>query len=108
MILRGWKQIAEYLGCGIRTAQRWQKDGLPVQRLSSGSRAHVAADSEQLAYWVRDSSLRRGSHPETLANVERARKLRREVKQARETLHLKMEALRRGLDALRSRGRHAK
>src|SRR5579859_4932294 len=30
--LEGWKQIAGYLKCGKRTAQRWEKHGLPVHR----------------------------------------------------------------------------
>ena len=30
--LEGWKQIAGYLKCGKRTAQRWEKQGLPVHR----------------------------------------------------------------------------
>jgi len=30
--LEGWKQIAAYLKCGERTAQRWEKKGLPVRR----------------------------------------------------------------------------
>jgi hypothetical protein len=32
MILKGWKDIAKYLGCGVRTVQRWEKLGLPVRR----------------------------------------------------------------------------
>jgi len=30
--LEGWKQIAAHLGCRPRTAQRWEKKGLPVRR----------------------------------------------------------------------------
>jgi hypothetical protein len=32
-ILRGWKEIAYYLGVSIQTAKNWEKDrGLPVIR----------------------------------------------------------------------------
>jgi len=32
MILSGWKEIASYLHCGVRTVQRWEVDGLPIYR----------------------------------------------------------------------------
>ena len=51
MILRGWKEIAAHLGSGVRTAQRWQNEGLPVRRPTKGPRSHVIADSEDLDSW---------------------------------------------------------
>lgn len=102
MILWGWKEIAKYLGCGVRTAQRWEKEGLPVRRPVPGKRAHVVTESEQLDLWVRDSAFRRSYNAERSAAIERARILREEVKRARETLHLKMEQLRKELGLLRA------
>jgi hypothetical protein len=101
MILSGWKQIAAYLGCGIRTAQRWEATGLPVHRPIPGRRSHVTVESEQLDFWVRDTELRRNGASDRLATVQRARELRKEIQQARQTLRLKMEALRKELAALR-------
>jgi hypothetical protein len=45
-----WKEIAGYLGVGIRTAQMWEKGrGLPVHRLPGGNR--VIAYSAELDEW---------------------------------------------------------
>ena len=37
MILSGWKEMAQYLRCSVRTAQRWQD--LPVKRAYAGLQA---------------------------------------------------------------------
>jgi len=53
MILKGWKDIAKYLGCGVRTIQRWEKLGLPVRRPTEGLRSAVVAISEEIDAWVK-------------------------------------------------------
>ena len=53
MILKGWKDIAKYLGCGVRTVQRWEKLGMPVRRPSKGERSAVMAITEELAAWLK-------------------------------------------------------
>lgn len=102
MILWGWKEIGKHLGCSVRTAQRWEAQGLPVRRPLPGKRAHVLAESDQLDQWVRDSHSRRNYNTERSATIERARVLREEVKRARESLHLKMGQLRKELASLRA------
>ena len=53
MLLNSWKEIAEYLNCGVRTAQRWHRDlHLPVTRVRSGRRGPVMARSEALDDWM--------------------------------------------------------
>jgi hypothetical protein len=52
MILNGWKEIAHYLGRGIRTAQRWELFGLPVRRPSSRLRSAVSVRSEEIDSWL--------------------------------------------------------
>ena len=32
MMLTSWKEIASHLNCAVRTAQRWERHGLPVRR----------------------------------------------------------------------------
>ena len=54
MILHGWKDIAKYLRCGIRTVQRWEKLGMPVRRPLG--RASVMAISEELDAWLKHGS----------------------------------------------------
>jgi len=50
--LDSWKEIAAYLGRGIRTVQRWEREeGLPVHRLAHEKRGSVYARREELALW---------------------------------------------------------
>ncbi len=49
--LNSWKEIAAYLGRGVRTVQRWEKYGLPVRRVGNGFRAPVIADVSELDCW---------------------------------------------------------
>jgi len=49
--LRTWKEIAEYLGVSVRTAQLWEKErGLPVRRME-GVRPQVRALTQDLELW---------------------------------------------------------
>ncbi len=53
-ILNSWKEIAEYLGRGVRTAQRWERDlGLPVRRPRGKERSAVVAVSSDIDAWLR-------------------------------------------------------
>ena len=52
MILNGWKEIANHLGRGVRTVQRWEQLGLPVRRPNSRLRSAVICTSEELDAWV--------------------------------------------------------
>ena len=53
MLLNGWKEIAGYFKCGVRTVQRWHRDlHLPVTRVRSGKRGPVLANSENLQEWM--------------------------------------------------------
>jgi hypothetical protein len=50
--LDSWKEIAAYLGRGVRTVQRWEREeDLPVHRLSHEKRGTVYAIREELAAW---------------------------------------------------------
>ena len=53
MILKGWKDVAKYLGCGVRTVQRWERLGLPVRRPTKAHRAPVVSISEELDAWIK-------------------------------------------------------
>jgi len=56
MILVGWKQIARYLGIGVRTAQRWERLGLPVRRPRSRLRSAVLVNTDDVKAWVSQCS----------------------------------------------------
>ena len=106
MILSGWKEIAQYLRCGVRSAQRWEAIGLPLKRPFSGRRSAVLADSDELDSWRRDSAFWKKKDWDILASVQRARELRAEVKAARELMRSRMSALRKELAEIRKkRGR---
>ena len=50
--LDSWKEIAAYLGRGIRTVQRWEREeALPVHRLVHDKRGSIYARREELAAW---------------------------------------------------------
>ncbi len=57
MLLNGWKEIATYLKCGVRTAQRWQRElHLPIIRVRDGKRGPVMAESHNLDEWLKHRS----------------------------------------------------
>jgi Tol biopolymer transport system component len=50
--LDSWKEIAAYLGRGVRTVQRWEsEEGLPVHRLAHDKGGNVYARREELEAW---------------------------------------------------------
>jgi len=53
-ILNSWKEIAVYLGRGVRTAQRWERDlALPVRRPRGKDRSAVFAVPTEIDAWLR-------------------------------------------------------
>jgi CheY-like chemotaxis protein len=55
MILKSWKEIAiaQYLHCGVRSAQRWEEElGLPIRRPGGPNRNVVLAFTEELEEWI--------------------------------------------------------
>ena len=82
-ILSGWKQIANHLGKGVRTVQRYERElGLPIRRPAGKSSASVIATAGELDAWVTASPIRAQfelTHP--AANTEMLEELRRNVKE---------------------------
>ena len=53
-VLNSWKEIAVYLGRGVRTVQRWEANlGLPVHRPNGHIRSAVIAFRGELDEWLR-------------------------------------------------------
>lgn len=66
VILNSWKEIASYLGRGVRTVQRWeQKLQLPVHRIGKGKRSPVFAVVSELKFWMVTSA---GKNPFKVAD----------------------------------------
>jgi len=57
--LSGWKEIANYLGKGVRTVQRYERQlGLPVRRPAGKPWGSVVATKAELDGWVSASPIR--------------------------------------------------
>src|SRR5579884_2836670 len=50
--LKSWKEIAEYIDRDVRTAHRWERDGLPVHRLMHERGASVYAHPAEIDEWL--------------------------------------------------------
>ena len=51
-MLGSWKEIASYLGKGVRTVQRWERQfGLPVRRPNVNAKGVVCALPQELDAW---------------------------------------------------------
>lgn len=52
-VLNSWKEVAVYLGRGVRTVQRWEQElGLPVRRPRGKTRSAVIAFRNELDQWL--------------------------------------------------------
>src|SRR5437660_680476 len=59
LILNSWKEIAHYMGRGVRTIQRWERDlNLPIRRPAGKSRSAVLAFSDEIDLWMRSGPVR--------------------------------------------------
>lgn len=66
-VLTSWKEIAQYLGKGVRTVQRWEAEyGLPVRRATSRSHHAVLAVPEEIDAWVQRQTKDRRSELDRL------------------------------------------
>jgi hypothetical protein len=98
-ILNSWKEIATYLGRGVRTVQRWEAQlELPVHRPAGKEHGTVLAFSPELDNWLNSRPLRQTSEngsPTSEAVVSPSRELQQ--------IELKLEAILLKIDALTSR-----
>jgi hypothetical protein len=103
-ILNGWKEIAECLNLTSRTAQRWERLGLPVRRVSNSPRSPIIAFSDEIESWVQRKATRLngadslGANGHTFEATQRkTRKLARQLKEAGAELEKQIGAIRRQL-----------
>jgi len=70
-LLSGWKDIASYLGRGVRTAQRYERKlNLPVRRVLGNPGGPVVATKADLDSWVRSSPTAQESFNKETRTVE--------------------------------------
>jgi hypothetical protein len=54
--LTSWNEIADYLGKGVRTVQRWERQlGLPIKRMDGSPKQGVLAWPQDLDNWLHQS-----------------------------------------------------
>jgi hypothetical protein len=92
-LLNSWKEIAAYLGRGVRTVQRWEKMGLPVCRIGFGTRAPVLAYARDIDLWVQKTQALRLAVPSPRQHLPINGSLRESMEQAR-LLRSQLELLR--------------
>lgn len=109
-VFSGWKDIANYLGKGVRTVQRYERElKLPIDRPAGKSRGAVIATKVELDAWITAGPVRRALGPSrptfSLAplleqfrlNLEQLRQLRTESRVARDELHRAVELLHKSI-----------
>lgn len=113
VVLTSWKDIARYMGKGVRTVQRWERElELPVRRpRGAASKSAVMANREDLDFWLASRWSRRPTEkppaqdapPELTVTIREARKLRAanhalmgEISSALQTLVHSCDAMRHG------------
>jgi len=78
IVLNSWKEIASYVGRGVRTVQRWEADlGMPVRRPRAKSRSAVIAMADEIDKWLRSAPTAEVGiqhHPETRTKILELRK----------------------------------
>jgi hypothetical protein len=109
-ICNGWKEIANYLGKGVRTVQRYEHElGLPVRRPAGKSIGSVIGVKAELDGWVTASPIREAFRlpqrsvdnatllMELRRHVQELHHLRKEIAESRQAVHDSLELLRTNL-----------
>jgi hypothetical protein len=69
-VLHGWKDIANYLGRGVRSVQRYEGDlKLPIRRPAGKGRTAVFAFSDELDDWLQRSEVKSRPYIRTILLV---------------------------------------
>jgi len=109
-ILSGWKDIANYLGKGVRTVQRYERElALPVRRPAGNPTGSVVATTAELDAWVSASPIRESFRLTTATpvsslatneiknGVAEMRKLREQMADLRSELRASLHSLRESI-----------
>lgn len=105
-VLGSWKEIAAYLGKGVRTVQRWERGlGLPVRRPVAHNRRIVVAVPAEIDAWIHGQMSRTAMAKDRMPAGPRSesRAYRVKLGALRAELARQREVLRREVGSLRSR-----
>ena len=92
-VLTSWKDIAQYVGKGVRTVQRWEKEsGFPIRRPKHGTKSTVLAFPGEINQWVSGQKFADGrvdyEDTDRAALLKRIVVLQAEVEQLRSLLRV--------------------
>jgi hypothetical protein len=80
-VLHSWKDIASYVGRGVRTVQRWEHDyGLPVHRPNQRERSAVLAFPEEIKEWLHHTPVGLRQRPTVFDSGMRAAQARAQAR----------------------------
>lgn len=83
-VLSGWKEIANYLGKGVRTVQRYEREmHLPARRPSGTKRGSVIATREDLDHWVATCPMQHERALKGLKSREQLEQLKKQIRERR-------------------------
>lgn len=87
-LLDSWKDIAAYLGRGVRTVQRWENDlRLPIRRAAGKPHSSIVAFKSELDRWLHDAHAINGhAQPESRANALQLPLRKGEIRSLSQTL----------------------
>ncbi len=102
-VLSCWKEIAAYLGMGVRTVQRYEREyALPIRRPATHNKRIVLAIPAELAAWAHERQVtansgasQKSGAPQTSARVDRIRCSRAQLAASRVRLQREVDTLRR-------------
>lgn len=85
ILLCSWKEIAAYMGKGVRTVQRWERElGLPIRRPGSAHSHVVLAVQDEIDNWILSQGIREITEGNELKNLrQRVKALEAENEQLR-------------------------
>lgn len=108
-VLTCWKDIANYMGKGVRTVQRWEQEfGLPVRRPLGSNKKAVLARPSDLDAWVAlrcgarkiPDGLHNGKHQDSVirlaalsAQIQTAQQLREDSRMLVHAVHSQLAEL---------------
>lgn len=92
--LTSWKEIAQYLGKGVRTVQRWEQAfGLPVRRPDGAVKGIVLAVPNEVDAWLQSRFAPKGGSSES--ELDKLRERIAELLAENQSLRRELERKRR-------------